>query len=413
MTSVVHDDSLRVAFFPDSYHEVDGVANTSHQFEAFARRRALPFLVVHADSPGAPCHWSSEGRAFPRGRLVVELDKKHDFDVCFFRHLSEVERTVRAFSPDIVHVTGPSDVGLLGALVAQRLQIPLAASWHTNIHEYAQQRSAAALSWIPPKTFQLIGDFIRTLSLLIVLRFYHIAQILYAPNQELIAMVEKGTRKSCFLMERGVDTELFSPARRDRTDSQFTIGFVGRLSPEKDVRLLFDLERALIRDGLTNFRFLIVGQGSEELYLRANLQSAEFTGVLKGEALARAYANMDVFVFPSRTDTYGNVVLEALASGVPAVVSDQGGPRFIIRQGETGFIASNLADFENRVLMLARNPGQLAMMRLNARQHALASSWDKVFEYVYAGYERGLRSGIPASKKVRPRRRRTALTGAL
>jgi glycosyltransferase involved in cell wall biosynthesis len=414
MTStVLVEDALRVAFFPDSYHEVDGVANTSRQFEAFARRRGLPFLVVHGVEEGGGCASTEDRRALPRGKVCFALDKKHDFDVLFLRYLRQVEAWLREFNPDIVHVTGPSDVGLLGTLAAHNLRIPLAASWHTNLHQYAQQRSAGFLSLFPRRVAEPLGDAIREFSLMVTLRFYHIAQILYAPNQELIQLVEKGIRKPCFLMERGVDTWLFDPSRRDRTDNQFTIGFVGRLSVEKNVRMLVDLEQALIRNGLTNFRFLIVGRGGEEPYLRANLQNAEFTGVLTGDALGRAYANMDVFVFPSKTDTYGNVVLEALSSGVPAVVSDQGGPRFIVRPGETGFVASSPVDFANRVLTLARNPGQLAMMRVAARHHALSTSWDKVFEYVYAGYERGLRSGIPADKRVRSRRRRTVLTGAV
>ena len=410
-SSLLVEDALRVAFFPDSYHEVDGVANTSRQFEAFARRRGLPFLVVHAFDSDRLCS-SAEGRqALPRKEVSsFALDKKHDFDVLFLRHLKQVEAWLHDFNPDIIHVTGPSDVGLLGTLAAHRLKIPLAASWHTNLHHYAQQRSVSALSWLPRRAAQPLGDLIRAVSLGVTLRFYHIAQILYAPNQELIQLIERGIRKPCFLMERGVDTVQFDPARRDRTDNEFTIGFVGRLTVEKNVRLLVELERTLIQTGLTNFRFLIVGQGAEEPYLRANLQNAEFTGVLTGDSLGRAYANMDVFVFPSKTDTYGNVVLEALSAGVPAVVSDQGGPRFIVRQGESGFITAGLEDMTHRVLTLERNPGQLAIMRTAARQHALSTSWDKVFEYVYAGYERGLRSGIPAGKKVRARHRRTVLT---
>src|SRR6185437_7045960 len=95
--------------------------------------------------------------------------------------------------------------------------------------------------------------------------------------------------------------------------------------------------------GLDGVRFLIVGLGSEEASLRAALGRADFVGVLRGEELARAYANMDVLVFPSHTDTFGNVVLEALSSGVPAVVTGNGGPKFIVREGETGFIASDEA----------------------------------------------------------------------
>jgi glycosyltransferase involved in cell wall biosynthesis len=235
------------------------------------------------------------------------------------------------------------------------------------------------------------------------LRFYHAAQILFAPNQELIELLEKGTNKPCYLMQRGVDTNLFDPRRRSRSDNTFVIGYVGRLTTEKNIRFLADLERALQTAGVSNFRFLIVGQGAEEPWLKANMQRADFAGVLKGEALAQAYANMDVFAFPSRTDTYGNVVLEALASGVPAIVTDSGGPRFIVRAGETGFIAHDLQEFVARIQSLAEQPGQLGMMRASTRTQAMNASWDAVFESVYAGYERGLRNGSAVGKKIRTR----------
>jgi phosphatidylinositol alpha 1,6-mannosyltransferase len=114
--------------------------------------------------------------------------------------------------------------------------------------------------------------------------------------------------------------------------------------------------------------------------------------VLRGAALARAYANMDVLVFPSHTDTFGNVVLEALASGVPAVVTPDGGPKFIVRDGETGFVTVN-DQFASAVAELVRDRSQLGEMRLKARAYALGCSWDAVFDRVYAGYETVLELG--------------------
>jgi len=121
--------------------------------------------------------------------------------------------------------------------------------------------------------------------------------------------------------------------------------------------------------------------------------------VLKGDALARAYANMDVFTFPSRTDTFGNVVLEALASGVPAVVTNEGGPKFIIRNGETGFAASDVREFSAAVHRIATDASLLAAMRIAARQSAMSVSWDAVFENVYLAYERSI---YAAGRPVRP-----------
>jgi phosphatidylinositol alpha 1,6-mannosyltransferase len=111
--------------------------------------------------------------------------------------------------------------------------------------------------------------------------------------------------------------------------------------------------------------------------------------VLRGEALSRAYANMDIFIFPSHTDTFGNVVLEALASGVPAVVTPDGGPRYIIRDGATGFVAED-NEFSAAIARILASPALHEQMRTAARQHALTASWDSVFEKVYAAYEQVL-----------------------
>ena len=189
-------------------------------------------------------------------------------------------------------------------------------------------------------------------------------------------------------MQRGVDTELFSPLHRTRKESDSTIvlGYVGRLSIEKNVALLARVERELGAMGVVGVRFLVAGHGSEEAAMRKELAQAEFAGVLRGAALAEAYANMDVLVFPSHTDTFGNVVLEALASGVPAVVTPDGGPKYIVRDGETGFVTGD-DHFAGAVAELVKDRARLEQMRLSAREYALGCSWDAVFDRVYAGYE--------------------------
>jgi phosphatidylinositol alpha 1,6-mannosyltransferase len=271
------------------------------------------------------------------------------------------------------------------------------------LHEYAERRWRALVNWLPGGAADRFAAAIGRASLACVLRFYHIPQILFAPNPELIELVERGAGKTCFPMARGVDTELFNPARRSRADGPFIIGYVGRLTVEKNIRLLAEIEQALLAKNCRDFQFLIVGQGTEQSWLRARMKNARFTGVLRGQALAEAYANMDVFVFPSRTDTYGNVVLEAQACGVPTIVTGSGGPRFIVRPNETGFIANTPEEFAALILGLQSRPGQLASMRAAARSAASATSWDSIFESVYLGYEHGLHAALAAGKKVRMR----------
>jgi phosphatidylinositol alpha 1,6-mannosyltransferase len=119
--------------------------------------------------------------------------------------------------------------------------------------------------------------------------------------------------------------------------------------------------------------------------MRAELKAADFAGVLRGVELSRAYADMDVLVFPSHTDTFGNVVLEALASGVPAVVTPDGGPKYIVRDGETGFVVAD-DGFAGAVAALVRDRERLRRMRVCAREYAMECSWDAVFGRVYEGY---------------------------
>ena len=146
------------------------------------------------------------------------------------------------------------------------------------------------------------------------------------------------------------------------------------------------MESELLKTGKTNFSFLIVGEGSEREYLEKNLKNAVFTGFLDGEQLAEAYANMDLFIFPSETETFGNVTQEAFASGVPAIVTDKGGPKFIVTPDETGFVAKDLNEFVKFSSLLMDEPERLAKMKISAREHAMSRSWDAVFDGVYDAY---------------------------
>ncbi|MBN9614969.1 MAG: glycosyltransferase, partial [Acidobacteriales bacterium] len=313
----------------------------------------------------------------------------------FWRYMGLIERELERFRPDVIHITGPSELGVFGAYFAWKLGIPLAASWHTNVHEYAGRRLNWLTRWLPPRPAAALEQSVETGAFRAVTRFYRLAKVLFAPNEELCRILETETGRPCHRMQRGVDTALFAPSRRTRGDGDgaggdgVVLGYVGRLSIEKNVALLVRVERELAAMGVGGVRFVIVGHGSEEALLRAELARAEFAGVLRGETLAQAYADMDVLVFPSHTDTFGNVVLEALASGVPAVVTGDGGPKFIVREGETGFVAAD-EEFPAAIARLVRDRTLLRSMRTKAREYALGCSWDAVFEQVYAGYEAAL-----------------------
>jgi glycosyltransferase involved in cell wall biosynthesis len=397
------DKAPRVAFFTDSFHEVNGVALTSREFAAFAQRRRYPFFSVHAGPETR--HWR-EGtfETFEIANSKVVLGLEHDlaFDMLFLRHYQRMRRRLEEFRPDVVHLTGPSHAGLLGLLLAHQMRVPIAASWHTNLHEFASRRLAKKMEWLSEGARRGVARFTERATLDITLQFYRMARVLFAPNPELVDMLNTRLRRPSYLMQRGIDTNLFSPARRTRENGEFTVGFVGRLSPEKNVRLLAGLEAALHAAGLEDCRFLIVGDGSERDWLVKNMKRAVLPGILRAADLWAAYANMDVFVFPSVTDTFGNVILESMASGVPAVVTASGGPRYLVQSGVNGYIANTTEEIVRAVLHLRLSKARRARMAADARATALSYSWDNVFDRIYQRYEELLASRLPASSSPDP-----------
>lgn len=380
---------MRVAFFTDSFHEVNGVAHTSRMLTATAERLGVPFQVVCAGLPDP-----ASGRLqLPRGPASFPVEQDLFYDPFYYRHRAAAEARIRAFAPDVIHVTGPSDVGTIGVVLAKKLGLPLVASWHTNLHEYAGERlprfvPGLARRGVTEATLQALGAF------------YRLATVVMAPNPELLELVERASSRPGFLMRRGVDTVLFDPAKRTHSGATLRIGCVGRLSVEKNIHFLTKIERHLLAHGITDFKICIIGDGAEREKLAKDLQHAEFTGVLRGEALSRAYADLDIFVFPSRTDTFGNVVLEALASGVPAVVTASGGPKFIVRDGETGFVAPADDVFLAKTLALATDTDRRRAMAAQARLAAIGTTWDNVFAeievaYSAATFRRGARPRTP------------------
>jgi glycosyltransferase involved in cell wall biosynthesis len=340
--------------------------------------------------------WTLE---LPRSFLSFALEKDLRYDPVFLRHIPQISEVLERFKPDLIHITGPSELGMLGAGLAHHLAVPLAASWHTNVHEYLARRSGWLLRWLSEQHTASAKQKIEDLTMAVAAKFYSTADVLFAPNPELCALLESTAGKRCHRMPRGVDAELFHPAKRKRPpgDKEFVLGFVGRLSVEKNIALLVQVQDELVRMGVNNFRFLIVGHGGDEAWLRERLHRADFTGVLRGEELAEAYASMDLFVFPSHTDTFGNVVLEALASGVPAIVTPDGGPPTIVRDGVTGRIVSD-AEFASATAGVMADSAKLTEMRVAARNYAFTASWDSVFEGVYAAYESILPVRVQAAR---------------
>jgi phosphatidylinositol alpha 1,6-mannosyltransferase len=378
----------RVALFCETFHEINGVALTARQLVAYAKRKQFPLLAVHGGkTPGEHDEGSIRRVELKRGWASIGIESDLELDFLFFwRYRDLIREELRKFQPDVIHITSPGELGVLGVYMSRQLKIPLVASWHTNFHQFVARRLHKAIAFMPGGVKQRADVWTLDQGLRVLLWFYGFAAVTLAPTVQQVEWLQKELCRPSFLMPRGVDGEQFNPKHRTVNDQTMRLGFVGRITPEKGVRLFRDIEKALESAGFNDFRIVMVGEGSEVDWLKRKLGHGEFTGVLRGEALARAYANMDLFVFPSRTDTFGNVIQESAASEVPSVVTNEGGPKHLVVPGKTGYIAETNAEFVERVVELVRNTELRKQMGKAARERVADVSWDAAFEKTYLAY---------------------------
>lgn len=385
----------RVALFCETFHEINGVALTVRQLVAFAKRHNRPLLAIHGGkNPGVEEKGSVRRVEFRRAWLSIGIESDLEYDLFFWRYLKQIRKEIVAFGPDVIHITSPGEFGQIGMYLASKLNVPLVASWHTNFHQFAARRLQKVMGFLPKSMAEPTVAWSQDRALRMLLWFYGRATVTLAPTTTQVKWLEEKLQRRSFLMLRGVDCELFSPQKRTVQDDTMRLGFVGRITPEKGVRLFQNIERALEAAGHREFRILFVGDGSEVAWLKQNLKHGEFLGVLRGEDLAHAYANMDLFVFPSKTDTFGNVIQESAASQVGAVVTNEGGPQHLVAPGVTGLVAETNADFVNKVVALCGDTEKRRAMGKAAREKVYGTSWDAAFEMTYLAYRHCLPKSV-------------------
>ena len=216
-------------------------------------------------------------------------------------------------------------------------------------------------------------------------------------------------RRNLRLWQRGVDTTRFSPTRRSESwrqtigvdENSVLITYVGRLVWEKGLHVFADVLERLEREGVPH-KCMIVGEGPARSELTERLPDAIFTGYLGGEALARAYASSDVFFFPSDTETFGNVTLEAMASGLPTVCADATGSNGLVRRGENGFLApaGNVAAFADYLTRLVLDEGLRERMGAASERIALEFDWDTVLARIAGYYNEVLNPGTVYAEQL-------------
>ena len=280
---------------------------------------------------------------------------------------------------DAVHLTAPGPAGITAALIARVMDLPVLGSWHTELGAYAGLRSSS-------------GELERGVDAVLSLFYRQCRWVLSPSPASDDSLIRLGVERATIgRWGRGVDTARFDPALRepDRYPGQIKILYTGRLTQEKGAELLAE---TFLRAQATDPRLhlLLAGGGPEEAMLRERLgDSATFLGWLEGDALARAYASADVFLFCSRTDTFGQVLVEAGASGLPVVAVDEGGPSSIVVDGETGRLCEPDARMlAAAVLQLTDSPAWRAKLGRQGREAALRRTWQASMMQLADGYDR-------------------------
>lgn len=298
--------------------------------------------------------------------------------------------------PQLIHVASPGSMGLAGLAAARRLGVPLLGSYHTAYEENIRRRVEKGLRSVG-LPHRRLGRLFDRLTWAYVTWFFNHMRRVVAPSRHTCAEIARRFSPEIGLFSRGVDCEVFSPRFR-REPPRLTALFVGRLVVDKNLEALVEIF-ADRRD----VRLVVVGDGPERPWLETALPLAEFTGHLSGEALSVAYASADLFVFPSETETFGNVVLEAMASGLPVVTSDRMAPKELIEDGVTGYVGRVGVDFHHRVDELIRDAATRRRMGEAARRFAATRSWSAVFAGLLAEYRTAVdRAVAPSTARVGP-----------
>jgi len=215
----------RVALFTDSFHETNGVATVSRQFADFAQRRGIPFCCIYG---GKETRVAQQGSVLTmelkRSPASFPVDKGLYSDPLLSRYKNWMLNRLTSFQPDLIHITGPGDVGILGFWMAHCLKVPLVASWHTNLHEFVSRRLLKSLSFFPGDWRERVASFSESQVLRALVKFYRLAYFGLAPNATMVDLLRDLTGRNVYLMKHGVDVDLFSPARRERARNGFCIG---------------------------------------------------------------------------------------------------------------------------------------------------------------------------------------------
>jgi glycosyltransferase involved in cell wall biosynthesis len=385
--------STRVAVFTDNdFDKTNGVTTTLRALLRYAPEGIEPRIYTCAPEPETRPDYlafQSPGVGIP-----------------FYREMRMYLPRLRAFrraliddGVQVLHLTTPGPIGLAARYLARSEPMPLVGSFHTQLAEYTALLSGS------PRLGSVMGDYLRWI--------YGSCRSILVPSADTAhRLVSSGWAPGkMVLWPRGVDTSIFTPGRRSRSlrdrwhvsDRTPAVLYAGRLSREKGLAIFKTLAEMLRTHGVAH-RLVFVGDGPMARELRARHADAIFTGTLPHTDVAEAMASADVFVFPSETDTAGNVVLEAQACGLPVLVTDRGGPQENIIRDASGCVCrgGDARDFALPLMQLLIDPAKRTAMARAARGYAQSRSWPEALRPVYDAYHAAARVAVARPKSLHP-----------
>jgi glycosyltransferase involved in cell wall biosynthesis len=365
------DEPVRAAVIADGVGAVHGVTHALEQL----RERGIPGHNV--DVIGTDANVDRRLSAVTEVELPLYPGLKLGVPSLFAIGEALTERRY-----DLVHVCAPGPAGIAALLIARVMGLPVAGSYHTELRSYARVRSG------DPRVEHAVAA--------VVAAFYGQCRAVLSPSSAADASLEElGIASQRILRwERGVDLDRFNPARYSPDvlpDGSFNVLYTGRLSREKGIDLLAEAF-LLARDRDRRLHLVLAGRGPEEEQLRRKLgRAATFLGWVEGDALARVYASADLFVFPSSTDTFGQVILEAQASGLPVLAVDVGGPAELIETGRSGCLVPPEPEALAGALWgLARRGAIRERLATGGLRAVRERSWEKSLQQLAAGWARAV-----------------------
>ncbi len=380
---------MRVTLVTETYFpQVNGVSRTLGQLVRVLTEAGDSVQLIQPDY-GEPPRATSD-------RLVRSIN------LPFYRELflplppfGSVHKAIEAFQPDLVHIATEATLGLSVLRHVLRRRIPTVSSFHTNFDQYSAHYR---IGWLKGPIWRY-------------LRWFHNKTLeTYAPSRATIHDLEARGLQRLVLWPRGVDGRLFRPDRPGRETIRSSLGFdpehvvighVSRIAAEKNVGYLGEALQQ-VEEARPNVRLLIVGDGPARPGLEKRLgKAARFVGYRKGDDLADHYAAADLFAFASLTETFGNVILEAMSSGLPVVAVRAGGPGEIVQEGVTGRLVDPdepASAFAERLIQLVDRVEERRAMAEAARTYAQSQTWDAIMGGLRDRYQRIVESAAVTAR---------------